>query len=257
MFDIGIIGGMGPQSCAYLFDFIVKNTIASKDQEHPSIIILNDTKIPDRSNFLLGLSKTSPIHSINSNIIYLDQIGTSVIGISCNTSYCFYKDFLKPINGKIINMPSLTLKYCEDLGFKKVLVLSTLGTMKMKIYENKNFCRAEILYPNDEDMREVHKIIYDIKNSSEFDAKPIVKRIKTCIKNAMISNKLYDNSTPIILGCTELSLLTKHLREDNHFIIIDPLEIMAYSLIKESGYKCKKSKYYDFNILGKINDSGQ
>ena len=38
MYDMGIIGGMGPQSTATLFERIIKHTEADQDQSHPDII---------------------------------------------------------------------------------------------------------------------------------------------------------------------------------------------------------------------------
>lgn len=40
MYDIGVIGGMGPKATSILLDKIVDFTKATCDQEHPSIIVL-------------------------------------------------------------------------------------------------------------------------------------------------------------------------------------------------------------------------
>lgn len=45
---IGILGGMGPAATIDLFQKIVLNTPAIKDQEHLRIIIYNNPKIPPR-----------------------------------------------------------------------------------------------------------------------------------------------------------------------------------------------------------------
>lgn len=48
---IGILGGMGPAATIDLFQKIVLCTPAVRDQEHLSIIIYNNPKIPPRYNF--------------------------------------------------------------------------------------------------------------------------------------------------------------------------------------------------------------
>lgn len=53
MFDVGIIGGMGPAATAELFRRIVLYTFAQTDQEHIKLYILNDPTIPDRTDYIL------------------------------------------------------------------------------------------------------------------------------------------------------------------------------------------------------------
>lgn len=48
---IGILGGMGPSATIDLFQKIVSNTPAVKDQEHLRVIIYNNPKIPPRHNY--------------------------------------------------------------------------------------------------------------------------------------------------------------------------------------------------------------
>jgi aspartate racemase len=51
---IGILGGMGPEATADLFHKIIKNTEATKDQDHLRILVDNNPKIPDRTPAMLG-----------------------------------------------------------------------------------------------------------------------------------------------------------------------------------------------------------
>ena len=53
---LGVLGGLGPQATVYFSDMVVRYTEASRDQEHIPMIILNDTEIPDRTDFILGVS---------------------------------------------------------------------------------------------------------------------------------------------------------------------------------------------------------
>ena len=50
---IGVLGGMGPEATLDLFDKILKNTKAQKDQDHLRVIIYNNPKIPDRTPSVL------------------------------------------------------------------------------------------------------------------------------------------------------------------------------------------------------------
>jgi aspartate racemase len=46
---IGILGGMGPEATSRLFQKIIKNTKAMRDQDHLRALIDNNPKIPDRT----------------------------------------------------------------------------------------------------------------------------------------------------------------------------------------------------------------
>ena len=52
--NIGILGGMGPVATAFLFQMIIKNTEAARDQDHLRVIVDNNPKIPERIPAILG-----------------------------------------------------------------------------------------------------------------------------------------------------------------------------------------------------------
>ena len=83
---LGVLGGLGPQATVYFSDMVVRYTEASRDQEHIPMIILNDTEIPDRTDFILGVSDESPLPKMISDAKLLESAGCSFIVIPCNTN---------------------------------------------------------------------------------------------------------------------------------------------------------------------------
>jgi aspartate racemase len=51
---IGILGGMGQEATAFLFQMSIKNTEAARDQDHLRVIVDNNPTIPERIPALLG-----------------------------------------------------------------------------------------------------------------------------------------------------------------------------------------------------------
>jgi len=51
---IGVLGGMGPEATCQCFEKLIKNTPAGCDQEHLRIVIVNNLKVPDRMQAILG-----------------------------------------------------------------------------------------------------------------------------------------------------------------------------------------------------------
>ena len=215
---IGIMGGMGPAATSDTFKKIINLTSASKDQDHLHIIIDNNTKIPDRTQYILGIGE-NPIIEMVRSAIKLELMGADYIVIPCNTAHFFYDDIAKYTKSHIIHMIRETAKSSKDSfpDALKFLLLSTTGTYISGIYKKifKEY-NLDILEPNDEDKKTIMKWIYDIKsgvNVTEEEFKSLVNRYT-------INKRI-----PVILGCTELSFLTEIMDLSENYV--DPVSIVA------------------------------
>jgi aspartate racemase len=101
---IGILGGMGPEATAYLFRKIIRHTKADKDQEHLKVIIFNNPKIPDRTDFILEKGTENPLPYLAEAAKELQRSGADFIIIPCNTAHYFYEDICRAVSIPVINM---------------------------------------------------------------------------------------------------------------------------------------------------------
>lgn len=216
---LGILGGMGPLATCEFFKKIIELTPAEKDQDHLHIIIDNNTNIPDRTEYILGKGKDPRIELIRS-AIKLESMGADYIAIPCNTAHYFYDDIVKYSKIKILNMVYETVDFLKanNSGNKDYLLLSTEGTYQAKIYDKAfNSSGLNILTPNDKDKKIIMKWIYGIK-SSNFNV--TLKEFESLVNKYMV-----DEQIPIIVGCTELSLLIEKVKPRKQYF--DPLTILA------------------------------
>ena len=58
---LGVLGGLGPLATVYFMDLLVKMTDAECDQNHIPTMVLNDSEIPDRTQYILGEDGESPL----------------------------------------------------------------------------------------------------------------------------------------------------------------------------------------------------
>ena len=246
MYDIGIIGGMGPKATSTLFDIIVNYTDANSDQDHPSVVILNNTKIPDRTNYIFKGGKISPMEGIGEALDTLSKLikPNGTIGMVCNTAHYFYNDLAGKTNLNFINMPEYTLKYIQNSDLnQKVCVLCTQGTKKAGIYELYNPGGIEISYPNERQCEEIQKIIYKIKDTANADYDALAQKLLKIIKEI--------GDYTFILACTELSILDKSYMRGVSFV--DAMDILAMSLVQKSGHKIRLvNKIYNQEIIAKL-----
>jgi len=221
---IGIIGGMGPMATCDLFSKIISSTQAHKDQEHVHLIIDNNTDIPDRSAHILGYGE-DPVPEIKMVIQTLVIDGAEILAMPCNTAHYYYQtlnDYAKRLNPEIefVHMIDEVALRCESLGFKRLLLLSTLGTYKSDLY--KSFFEEKgisLIYPASDSRQIVMDAIYAYKNNESID-KEGLKRLLNYGEDQAVDG--------IILGCTELPLIIS--AHETFLPLIDPALILAEKL---------------------------
>lgn len=226
---IGIIGGMGPMATLDLFHKIVINTPANCDQDHAHLIIDNNTKIPDRSSYILNGGDNPATEIFNSACRLLDS-GADVLIMPCNTAHYFYDtvkekidEKYKDISYRFINMIDETAKFIQSSGCKEAYLLATKGTYQSMIYQDALMKYGIPMEEPDETIKDViMKVTYNYKEGINHYYEDELKRIVEAAK--------FQGEIEIILGCTELPIIFKELDLlDN---TIDPTEILARSALE-------------------------
>lgn len=251
MYDLGILGGMGSQATAKMFDLLVENTSATNDQEHLNVAIVNYASMPDRTKSLLE-NNTAPILEVFTREIQkLDSMGVENIVITCNTAHFTYPHIKDKVKGHIINLVDNTLRYISlHNSATKVCVLGTLGTVKTRLFEQFNKYGLNIRYPSEEQCKDIQEIIYQIKNTRDVSMEQIAQRLVGIMTAIREEEK---NNVTFILGCTELSLIDKTGFYEYEFV--DPLEVAALLAILKSGKAIHENKLkYDYRILRMMKD---
>lgn len=226
MYDIAIVGGMGPEATVEFFKRIVSMTRANCDQEHIKICVLNDPTIPDRSTYIHGLGPC-PLEPIMNNIQNAVQLNCRYFAIPCNTAHYFAEQYSAVEGITFVNMVKGTCAYIKKaFPGKKVCILATTGTLKADVYKKNAPADLPIIYPEQACAEIVMDIIRTIKHG-EYDVKEQAARM-----DAAIEKYVDTNGTVFVLACTELSLLAPYLR----CTYVDAMDVLAATLVKKSGY---------------------
>lgn len=225
MFDVGIIGGMGPAATAELFRRIVLYTSAQTDQEHLKLCILNDPTVPDRTDFILH-GGDSPLPRIQENIHTAKELGCERFAIPCNTAHYFYQEFERVQGITFINMVRETCRYVAQAHKgKSICVLATLGTVQADVYNRAGEPWDTVHYPPDETNRQLMDVIRNIKAGAA-DFAQMAEELEK-----VLCAEFHTDSTVFILACTELSMLVPYL----HLNAVDAMDVLAGSLIADCG----------------------
>lgn len=225
MKTIGILGGMGPEATLHLFKLIIKETPAKKDQEHLKIIIYNNPKVPDRTEFILGKGE-SPLPYLIEGAKFLDNAGCDIILMPCNTAHYFYDQIVKVVRGKFLHLLNETAREIKDSGVEDVGILATTGTLKTGLWQKALGKGINIIYP---DKKEQEKLVMEAIYGEEGIKAGLKRKAKRLLIEAGES-LIEKGAKAIIAGCTEVSIVFEI--NPFPFPLFEPLKIIAKKAVK-------------------------
>lgn len=227
---LGIIGGVGPLATMLLGEMIVKRTKASADQEHMHFIIDNDTRIPDRTAYILDREQPNPLPVMIQDAGKLVSVGVDVICVPCNTAHYFYDELADNTAVPILHMIRETANKVKSLQAKKVGILGTKGTLSTNLYQDAlREVGIEPVVPDDDVQDLLMEIIYDyVKAGSS-----ITREMWSKVEDAIMAQ----GCDHVILGCTELSIVNRELSLDQDTRYVDALVTLADRTIEYCGYE--------------------
>jgi len=210
---VGILGGMGTDATTYFYKKLMELDVAENDQDHLKIMLYNNSKIPDRTNYIL-YREESPLEELLHSSEILESTGVDFITLPCNTAHCFYDDLNFNLRIPLLN---IVYEVILDLTKKgknkgKIGLIATKGTIAADVYKKmfKSY-DLEIVYPLETDQDFVNDFIYRIKMKKKLE----FEKFNNTLKNFSLENNL----DVIILGCTELSLVLNKLNFENCEVI--------------------------------------
>lgn len=224
----------------YFLQLITEMTDAGTDQEHIELLIHSKPQTPDRTNFILGKSKESPLPVLEEVGEALVSQGAELIAIPCITAHFFQKELEQKIGCPIVHAIEETARYLLSEKIEKVGLMATDGTVESRLFQQiMEKHGISCVVPEKENQKQVMHLIYqNVKAGKD----PEMDRF------GQISGELFQKGAQVILlGCTELSLIKRDNILNAGFL--DVLEVLARQVVLLSGAKLKPE--YEHLITGK------
>ncbi len=232
MLKLGIIGGMGPEATAMMYDRIIRFTDAKRDQDHLDIIIYSHASMPDRTGAIKSGRGGEVAGLLSEDARMLQRCGAGAIAIPCNTSHSFIDIIQSSVDIPVINMIRETARYIGESRpwVKKVGILATDGTLKSGLYRRALADMGlEPFEPDEDTQKIVMRIIYDqIKAGDKGSLEDFAKVDRFLKKN---------DCDAAVLGCTELSVFRANHELDSFYV--DAMEILVKKCITLCGARLK------------------
>lgn len=228
---IGILGGMGPEATLSLFEKIIANTPATRDQEHLRVIIDNNPKVPDRTPAILGLGQ-SPVPAMVESGRALERAGADFMVIPCVSAHFFLDDLRAQLTLPIL---SLVDAVAEELERQQpvpaaVGLLATTGTIHGgKFQERLLKSGIATLVPDGDDQKRVMSVIYRIKATS---SGPHREEMRYELQS-VVATLIQRGAQAIAAGCTEIPLVLRS--QDVPVPFFDSLLVLARAAIVKAG----------------------
>ncbi|MGB5917530.1 aspartate/glutamate racemase family protein [Arcobacter sp.] len=210
MKTIGLLGGMSWESTALYYKQIneeIKNKLGSLHSAKVVIYSVDFDEI-EKLQHSGEWDKTADILGVAAQNI--EKASADFLLICTNTMHKVVPQIQTKINIPIVHIADATAKVLQKDNIKKVGLLGTAFTMKEDFYKNiisENF-DIEVLVPNEEDIKIIHKIIYEelcLGIVKEESRKEYLKIIDKLVENG---------AEGIILGCTEICMIISSKNTD-------------------------------------------
>lgn len=226
MKKLGIIGGLGPMATAYFLQLVTQMSDAGTDQEHMEILLHSRPQIPDRTRFILGQSKDSPLPDMLQIGRQLAGQGAEVIAIPCVTAHYFQQKLEEEIGVPILNAIEETALCLKEAGVDRAGILATDGTIESGLFQ-KVFSGHGLscVLPDRESQRAVMRIIYEkVKAGEPVDLPEFRQAAEGLFR---------EGAQVALLGCTELSLVKRDNVLGEGFL--DVMEVLARKAVLSCG----------------------
>ena len=227
----GVLGGMGPLASAEFMRTIYEQNIGPAEQVSPSVLLLSDPSIPDRTECLRNGEEQILIARLSSGISQLISAGATRIIICCLTIHCLLPFLETCLRDRVVSLVDLIFDAALR-GGRKSLLLCTAGSVFAGVFERHDAWKDAqnlFVFPCDEDQKAVHGMIYDIK-MNQLNASHL------SLLDSMMQKYQVDSYTA---GCTELHILTRERARirgyESSGSCIDPLAIAASMMSHSAG----------------------
>jgi len=233
--SIGVIGGLGPMATVVYMKKVVSMTDASRDQDHPDMIVFSSPSVPDRTAYILGESSDSPLPAMLEMASKLDAAGVDVIAVPCITARYFNSEIGGSVGIPVIHGVEGTASYLKRNGYARVGIMATSGSIRSGVIASVlESYGIEAVIPDDEGQKTVTSLIYDsVKCGKPADMDALHK----------VRDELMSRGAQIcLLGCTELSVISDSCDIGDGFF--DILDMLAAQSVVMGGGRLREEYQY-------------
>ncbi len=215
---IGIVGGMSPESTITYYRKIVRmHQTEFGNHSYPRIVIASVSFQQYIDWQQQGLWNRIA-DGLNKEFLALGNAGADFAILATNTMHKILPQIDSPIS--VLSILDAVADYANTKEIKSIGLTGTRFTMSDGFYAEGLECRGlSVVLPNEAEQETIHNIIYDELIYGRVDSLTVNKYIE------ITQELLTRGAEAVLLGCTELELLTRKNSTQSNFI--DSTEVHA------------------------------
>ncbi len=230
MKKIGLVGGIGPASTvSYYLGLIEKFRKEFGETVYPEIVI-DSVNMQTATEYILNGDFKRSAELMLKSISHLKAAGADIGAIIANTEHIAWNEMKDRFVIPVISIVDASVTEILKRGFKRVLVLGTVFTMKSGLYENALISKGIMpILPSEEDKDIIGGLIFpNLENGVII---PQDREKMLAVAEKYIEDCKADS---VLLGCTELPLIIKDC--DLSVPVIDTTEIHINAIFECARY---------------------
>lgn len=205
MKKIGLVGGIGPASTVdYYLGLIERCRAEFGENVYPEIVI-DSVSLTTATDFFAQNDFDGNAQLMLKSLADLKAAGAEIAAITANTEHIVWdkiKDFFEI---PVVSIVEATAAEILRKGYKRVLILGTIFTMKSGLYEKPLIERGITpIIPKDEDKEKIANLFFPNLENGIVIAEDKAKMLEIVGKIAR-----ENSADAVLLGCTELPLMIK------------------------------------------------
>lgn len=205
MKKIGLVGGIGPASTVdYYLGLIERCRAEFGENVYPEIVI-DSVSLTTATDFLAQNDFDGNAQLMLKSLAGLKAAGAEIAAITANTEHIVWDRISDKFQLPVVSIVEATAAEILRKGYRKVLILGTIFTMKSGLYEKPLAERGITpIVPTDEDKEKIANLFFPNLENGIVVPEDKVKMLE--IVGRYVREKGAD---AVLLGCTELPLMIK------------------------------------------------
>lgn len=226
MKQIGIIGGLGPESTVEYYQSIIKKYQEKKDnlQVLPELYI-NSINMYNIFKYITEERMDDLIEYLGNAARKLELLDVDGIIIAANTPHLVFEKVQKQVEVPMLSIVDAAVEEAENQGAENIGLLGTKFTMEQEFFRKPFKEKGKNIYvPEESTQQYLHeKIVRELENGI---VNPETKKEFERITREMIEQYKLDT---VILGCTELPMILSE--EDFSIPFLDTMQVHVDKVI--------------------------
>ena len=229
MKNVGIIGGLGPESTVdYYQSFIHKYQDRKNSKKTLPELFINSINMYNIFEYINNNQLEDLANYVGNAAKKLEDIGADFIIIAANTPHIVFNEIEKMVSVPMISIVDATYERADEEDLQSLGLLGTKFTMEHDFFK-KQFTKnnKHVVVPNENEQQLIHqKIVDELENGivNQETKEDFLKIISRMTKE--------DNIDGIILGCTELQMLFD--KSDFNIPILETMDIHVNKMVEET-----------------------